>query len=138
MGCVGNNPDFGGDLYIRFDDGAWTLEEAVEQVNENIIEYSKDIISEWKDVDKTSAEDVYEFMTERLEWDNVYGVVYVEKVKRLSRNTGAFLTKKACKNYIEKYAYNHNEPHTYGMTAYRNFELQKLLNILKNLTFEEN
>jgi len=36
------------------------------------------------------------------------------------------------KEYIEKYGYNHNQPRTYAMTAYRNFELMHLLKILKN------
>ena len=136
--CRGEYGDFGGDPYIRYDDGKWTLEEAIEEVNENIIDYPQDIISEWEDVDKTCVEDVYEFMSERLKWDTVYGVVYIEKVERVTPFTGAFLTKRACKNYIERYGYNHNNPHTYAMTAYRNFELQKLVNIIKNLTFEEN
>lgn len=136
--CRGEYGDWGGDPYIRYDDGKWTLEEAIEEVNENIIDYPQDIISEWEDVDKTCVEDVYEFMSERLKWDTVYGVVYIEKVERITPFTGAFLTKRACKNYIERYGYNHNNPHTYAMTAYRNFELQKLVNIIKNLTFEEN
>ena len=136
--CRGEYGDWGGDPYIRYDDGKWTLEEAIEEVNENIIDYPQDIISEWEDVDKTCVEDVYEFMSERLKWDTVYGVVYIEKVERVTPFTGAFLTKRACKNYIERYGYNHNNPHTYAMTAYRNFELQKLVNIIKNLTFEEN
>ena len=136
--CRGEYGDWGGDPYIRFDDGKWTLEEAIKEVNENIIDYPQDIVSEWEDVDKTCAEDIYEFMSERLKWDSVYGVVYVEKVERVTPFTGAFLTKRACKNYIKRYGYNHNNPHTYAMTAYRNFELQKLVNIIKNLTFEEN
>lgn len=136
--CRGEYGDWGGDPYIRYDDGKWTLEEAIKEVNENIIDYPQDIISEWEDVDKTCAEDIYEFMIERLKWDSVYGVVYVEKVERVTPFTGAFLTKRACKNYIKRYGYNHNNPHTYAMTAYRNFELQKLVNIIKNLTFEEN
>lgn len=136
--CRGEYGDWGGDPYIRYDDGKWTLEEAIEEVNVNIIDYPQDIISEWEDVDKTCPEDVYEFMSERLKWDTVYGVVYIEKVERVTPFTGAFLTKRACKNYIERYGYNHNNPHTYAMTAYRNFELQKLVNIIKNLTFEKN
>ena len=76
-------------------------------------------------------------MVECLKWDCIYGVVYVEKVKRITPFTGAFLTKRACKNYIERYGYNHNDPHTYAMTAYRNFELVRLLNILKTIKFEK-
>lgn len=138
--CRGEYGDFGGDPYIRFDDGKWTLEEAVEEVEQAFKdepeEYDDDIRSAWEDVDKTSAEDIYEFMTNELEWDNVYGVVYVEKVERVTPFTGAFLTKRACKKYIEKYGYNHNSPHTYAMTAFRNFEYERLIKILKGIKFE--
>ena len=37
------------------------------------------------------------------------------------------------KEYVEKYTYNHSQPRTYAMTAYRNFELERLLNILKTI-----
>jgi len=30
-------------------------------------------------------------------------------------------------------AYNHSQPRTYAMTAYHNFELERLLNILKTI-----
>lgn len=42
-----------------------------------------------------------------------------------------FLTKKACKEYIKRYGYNHNKPHTYVMTAERCPEYERLLKILK-------
>ena len=133
--CRGGDGEYGGDPYISFDDGKWSLEEAIEAVNECIEEYDKDIQSEWSEVDKKWIEDVYDFMVETLKWNDVYGIVYVEKVQRVTPFTGAFITKRACKNYIEKYGYNHNNPHTYAMTAYRNFELARLINILKTLKF---
>ena len=42
-----------------------------------------------------------------------------------------FLTKKACQEYINKFGYNHNKPHTYVMTAERCPEYERLLKILK-------
>lgn len=42
-----------------------------------------------------------------------------------------FLTKKACRDYIDRYGYNHNNPHTYVMTADRCPEYDRLLKILK-------
>ena len=139
--CRGGDGEYGGDPYIAYDDGKWSVEEAVEAVEEAFEdepeEYDDDVRAAWKDVDKSCAEDICEFMTEELGWGNIYSVVYVEEVQRVTPYTGAFLTKRACKNYIEKYGYNHNKPHTYAMTAYRNFELQKLIKILSNLKFEE-
>ena len=110
-----------------------TIEESFKNEPE---EYDDDTRAAWEEVDKTCAEDVCEFMTDNLKWPNVYGVAYIENVKRVTPYTGAFLTKRACKEYIKKYGYNHNDPHTYAMTAYRNFELEKLLKILKTMKFE--
>ena len=139
--CRGGDGEYGGDPYITYDDGKWSLEEAVEEVEDelkNNPEYSDEWLhKEWEEADKSCAEDVYEFMTDMLHWEGIYGVVYVENVKRVTPFTGAFITKRACKEYIKKYGYNHNDPHTYAMTAYRNFELGRLINILKNLKFEE-
>lgn len=138
--CRGGDGEYGGDPYITFDYGKLSLKEAIEEIEETFKnepgEYDDDIRATWEDVDKTCAEDVCEFMTDHLGWSNVCGVVYVEDVKRVTPFTGAFITKRACKEYIKKYGYNHNDPHTYAMTAYRNFELERLLNILKNLKFE--
>ena len=129
--------DYAGEPYITYDDGKMPLEEAIQEVDEAIIEYSPEIQDEWHELYKESPEDVCEFMKERLKWNSIYDVAYFVKEKQISRYTGAFLTKRACKNYIEKYGYNHYEPHTYAMTAFRNFELGKLLNILKTLKFED-
>lgn len=139
--CRGGDGEYGGDPYITYDDGKWSLEEAIEEVEDelkNNPEYSDEWLhKEWEEVDKSCAEDVYEFMTGMLHWEGIYGVVYVENVKRVTPFTGAFITKRACKEYIRKYGYNHNDPHTYAMTAYRNFELGRLINILKSLNFEK-
>ena len=139
--CRGGDGEYGGDPYITFDDGKWSLEEAIGEVEDelkNNPEYSDEWLhKEWEEVDKSCAEDVCEFMTGMLHWEGIYGVVYVENVKRVTPFTGAFITKRACKNYIEKYGYNHNDPHTYAMTAYRNFELVRLIKILKSLNFEK-
>lgn len=139
--CRGGDGEYGGDPYITYDDGKWSLEEAIEEVEDelkNNPEYSDEWLhKEWEEVDKSCAEDVYEFMTDMLHWEGIYGVVYVENVKRVTPFTGAFITKRACKEYIKKYGYNHNDPHTYAMTAYRNFELGRLINILKSLNFEK-
>lgn len=136
--CRGSDGNYGGEPRIHFDDGDWTLEEAVQEVDDIFEnepeEYSEDVRKRWEtEIDKSCAEDVFEFMSDELGWNFVYNVVYVEEVRRVTPYTGAFITKKACKEYIERYGYNHNQPRTYAMTAYRNFELSHLLKILKNL-----
>lgn len=91
---------------------------------------------EWAHTDKSSMHDVVDFMHQTLHW-NETRIVYVEKKEKLSRETGAFLTKRACAEYIKRFGYNHHEPHTYAMTAYRNFELERLLNILKTIDLKD-
>lgn len=133
--------DYGGEPYITYDDGRWSVKEAIEEIEQAMTSEFYDIDDDakeaWKEVDKRSAEDICDFMKDTLGWDNVYGVVYFRKSKKVSENTGAFLTKRACQQYIDKYGYNHWDPHTYAMTAFRNPELERLLNILKNLKFNK-
>lgn len=131
-------PDGCGDYSkIVYDDGAWDLEEAVKEVHGCISEYSQDIQEAWGGVDKSDISDVYYFMTETLEWNNVTGLFDFKEIDELCRYTGAFITKRACKGYIEKYRYNHRKAHTYAMTAYRNFELERLLKILRTMNLED-
>ena len=130
-------PEGCGEFYrISFDDGWWSLEEAVERINDDIESYDQEAQDKWKEVDKDDIFDICEFIRNDLKWDNVYDVVETRDFHRLSEETGAFLTKRACADYIKKYAYNHDRPQTYAMTAYRNFELGKLLKILKTIKLE--
>ena len=69
--------------------------------------------------------------------DDSCEIQYKEKTEQLCQTTGAFLTKQDAKDYIQKYSYNHNNPRTYAMTGYRNFRLEKLLNIIKNTDWEK-
>ena len=132
-------PDGCGTTYIQYDDGKWNLEESVHVVEEYIESLSPEekshVEEEWGDVDKGDIGEVYDFMDTVLKWDDISMYDYCEEEK-LSTNTGAFLTKRACKQYIDKYRYNHRNPHTYAMTAFRNFELERLLNILKKMNFK--
>lgn len=131
-------PDGCGDCSkIVYDDGAWDLKEAVEEVNGCISEYSQDVQEAWGNVDKSDISDIYYFMTETLKWNNVTGLFDFKEIDELCRFTGAFITKRACKEYVEKYSYNHSQPRTYAMTAYRNFELERLLNILKTIDLKD-
>lgn len=130
-------PEGYGEEKIAYDDGLMTLEEAIANVNDCIDEYGVELKEEWAEVDKECAYDVCEFMEESLGWDAIHGVYDTVIEEKLSRYTGAFITKRACKEYIAKYGYNHNNPRTYAMTAFRNYELGRLLTILKNLKFED-
>lgn len=132
-------PDGCGDeTKISYDDGAWDLNQAVDVVNECIGEYPKELRDKWRnDVDQTDIREVYDFLQDDMEYGDIYGLFDFKEKDELCRFTGAFLTKRACKEYVEKYAYNHSQPRTYAMTAYRNYELARLLKILKTMEIKE-
>lgn len=130
-------PEGCGDPYIYMGDGVTdTLEEAVVYVDEIIDDYGADTAHAWYEMDKDDINDVADFIHDYI--DSQVRVVYMEEKPYISHETGAFLTKRACKKYIEKYGYNHSNPRTYGMTAYRNPELERLLNILKSIDYGDN
>jgi len=132
-------PDGCGDPIIYMGDGVtMDVDEAVKYIEEG---YLKDLDEanreEWNEnTDKGCMDDVVYFMNNVLDWRDVR-IVWQEKQEVISRETGAFLTKRACKEYIQKCGYNHTNPHTYAMCAYRNYELDRLLKILKTMKFEE-
>ncbi len=62
-------------------------------------------------------------------------ICYYRSEDVLSPETGAFLTKEACQNYIKINSHNLCNPRTYAMTAFRNSEYSQLLQILKTADF---
>lgn len=130
-------PEDCGEVRIYNCDGdcsVMTLGEAVEWVNENIED--KDLIHLWGALDHDDLDTVFEFIHDEMGTKNAR-VVWTEEHSRVSEETGAFLTKRACQEYITRYGYNHSRPHTYAMTAYRNYELARLLKILKTMEIKE-
>ena len=125
-----------GEARIPHDDGAYNLEELVEEIDADSEYFSTCVKDEWNSVDKSSLDDVMNFVNKNWNEGNIIGEPYwVETKDKISRYTGAFITKRACQEYIEHYGYNHNNPRTYAMTAFRNFELERLLKILKAIEF---
>lgn len=128
-------PDGCGEPRIYLGDGVVnTLEEAVAYVDEWIEDCDDETKNVWDDVDKEWSEDVVDFIETYI--DMQCRLVSVDKKRELSDETGAFLTKRACQEYIDKYGYNHTNPHTYAMTAFRNYEYDELINILKTVKFD--
>lgn len=123
-------PDGCGDPRIYMGDGVVNeLKEAIETAEDYITDENRE---QWDALDKNNMDDFVDFCHDVFGWNDVR-IVYVESKSRLSENTGAFLTKRACQQYIKKYGYNHKKPHTYAMTAFRNYELEKLLTILREV-----
>ena len=123
-------PDGCGDPKIYLGDGCYEdLEAAVAHIGEYIDEGNAE---KWEAVDKTDMDAVIAFCNHTLDLEDVR-TIYVDKKSEISRMTGAFITKRACKEYIDRYGYNHCRPHTYAMTAFRKYELEHLLNILRTM-----
>ena len=116
-------PVFGSDV---------SIEELIKEIND--MDGKND--DYWDEVDKTDIDEVVDFYNGLVDQCEQAYVVWVGEEEVLSRNTGAFLTKRACKEYIERFGYNHNKPHTYAMTAFRNFEYERLLKILKTMQLD--
>lgn len=83
-------------------------------------------------VDFEGLDDPEEVVDRANELDGSYrfSLNYYRKYHEVSEEH-LFLTKKACQEYIDRYGYNHNKPHTYVMTADRCPEYERLLKILK-------
>lgn len=123
-------PEDCGEPQIYLGDGYYdTIESVVALINDQIEDEYKE---EWEAVDKMNYNEVAEFHRERMGNEETR-VVFIKERDVLSQNTGAFLTKRACREYIDKYGYNHSKPRTFAMTAYRNFEYDHLLKIIKSL-----
>lgn len=124
-------------LIIYVGDGVtYCLSEAVSEINNIIEDYDEAQQMLWTEIDETDIEEVCQFLHDELEWDEAV-IVYQDYVEKISTDTGCFLTKRACQEYIDKYKYNHSNPHTYAMTAYRNYELEHLLRIIKTIDIDK-
>ena len=113
--------------------------ELLDLVKENIEDYDHEINEEWEEVDKEDVSGVAHFICDRMGFDNIYcdDIYYVTEEDHISQFSGAFLTKRACKQHIEANKHHYDRPRTYANTAYRNFELARLLKILKTMEMKE-
>lgn len=122
-------------IYNSDGDGSlMTLDETVRWVEDRLED--RDLIHLWNTLDHDDFDTVFEFIRDEMGIGEA-SVVWTEEHSRMSEDTGAFLTKRACCEYISRYGYNHSRPHTYAITAYRNYELARLLKILKTMEIKE-
>lgn len=130
-------PDGCGETKVHLGDGdVRDLTGCIEFVGEHLCDYPEEVCRIWhENVDHDDIGDVADFIRDELKM--LAYIVEVADVSFISRETGAFLTKRACQEYINRFGYNHSHPHTYAMTAYRNYELARLLKILKTMEIKE-
>jgi len=120
----------GAEFYSYIAAANYTLDE----LKEHLIE------EELFDEEELNGVDIPEEMVGFLEEHNMedeYSIKYFRNIERVSIQTSCFLTKRACKEHIRLNHYHYTKPQTYAMTAWRNPEFERLLNILKTIKFEE-
>ena len=61
--------------------------------------------------------------------------VPVRRVERIAHNT-MFLTVRECREHIERNHYHYRNPHPYAMTAWRSPQIEKLVEILQTVDWE--
>lgn len=128
--------EYGGDPCIVYQESEYSQEE-IEDLKESVLEdYPEDVKCEdIKDIH--DIEDLFQELNSNTSIGNLFSLVYKCNEPTVSQHTGAFLTKKDCKEYINNFGYNHNNPRTYAMTAFRNFRLAKLLEIIERTDWEK-
>ncbi len=115
----------------------YTPEEYVKFIEEQLAEETdkEDLDETWESVDKNEICEVVDFATQYLLRDAE--VFEIKKTTHVSDQTGCFLTKRAAKKHIELNWYNYRNAKTYAMTAWRNPEFEKFMNIFENLDLTE-
>lgn len=105
--------------------------ETPEELMQHLIEYG---YIEEEDVDKRGKYDFAEIID--MVDGSEYGMCgYKENRDVISPNT-FFLTKRECKDHIERYSNHYAEPHSYAMTAWRSPQVERLYDIIENTEWE--
>ena len=114
----------------------YLIENYEDDYNEEDENKNTSLVKELNDCDDIG--EMYEFACDKLDidGDGITLVYYRNLENVVSQETGCFLTKRSCKKHIELNHYHYNNPHTYAMTAWRNPEFEKLLNVIDKLNFD--
>jgi len=64
---------------------------------------------------------------------NDEGFLWFNWEDKIVDNCGMFLTAKAAQRHIDENHYHYNKPFTYGISCWRNYEMQRVLEILSKL-----
>jgi hypothetical protein len=101
---------------------------------DNLDEFVEGLVNEGylkeDNTDFTTYEEVIDALAPDIR-DLCYTVNYRENKNSIVEGT-LFLTKKECQEHINKNYYHYNNPHTYGMSAWRSPEVERLFKILKD------
>jgi len=121
-------------LYVG-DGGVMTCEEFVDFIENN--NYQDGHADEWEEVYKCSESDLAEFANDVLGWSDVRVVYQETDYHYIGEDSNVFLTKRACLAHLSQNHYHYKKGHTYAMTAWRNPEFERLMNILQTMNIDE-
>lgn len=124
-------------IYDNADCEVRSYEQIVDWVDDIISDEHPELKDEWNEDVKENyeLEDLCEWIKDNLDWD--VEVVYSRNYEKLSEETGCFLTKKAAKRHLELNHYHYKNGKTYAMTAWRNPEFERVLNILQTMNVDD-
>lgn len=123
-------------IYLPWDQDTYGVAEAVERILEGEIELSDEQLDELRSMDSSddNARDIVEWMNENVSY--LINLRYEEKIAFVVPNT-FFLTKREAKEHIKNNYYHYTEEvHTYGMTAWRAPQVERLFEILEEVEWE--
>lgn len=93
--------------------------------------------------DEIEAEELEEYEIDTLcrllnrEIDHITFDVGGYRDEHIIERSTMFLTKRTCQEHIQRNHYHYKKPHTYAMTAWRNPEMGRLMEILENVDWEQ-
>ena len=93
--------------------------------------------------DEENSESVAELL-EELGFDNLYDIdlneyraIEFDMEWVMSDRAGFFFTEKACHDHIESNHYHYTKPRSYVISAWRNYEMQEVMQMILKLTGDE-
>ena len=114
----------------------YELEDFVKHIDEIVAESDDpDLKYDWRMVEHTDIIDVEDFANNHLDMEVEISEFTI--INSLSDRTGCFITKKAVENHIKLNSYHYSNPRPYAMTAWRNPEFEKFIEIFEKLDLTE-
>lgn len=125
-------PDGCGDKqYITDGEGNYfDFQEAKEHAKDNELDSEENIDS------ISYLEDMADFLNEKEETNEYRVVAFNIERNFIDYQPGCFLTKRSCKDHIEANDHHYSNGHTYGPTAWRNPEFERLMKIIETIDFD--
>lgn len=135
-------PNGYGDYSIAVIDGErYTKDELIKWIDVLINEIDdevlkNDVLVEWDKTNKNDMDSIIDFGNFNFfNYDaEIFDCIKVDKISEIAN---AFITKRECIDYIDEFGYKHKNPKAYSTYCNRNYELGKLLDIIKKIDFND-